>query len=107
MRVAIAEFKQETNTFVARPTTMADFETWHYWTGPELIAGSEGTNCEIDGFLNCPTTFARVGDESFEVSEIRVFLESAFGKLVDPRSHNAAVIPHGRNLVQVEPRKIL
>src|SRR6478735_12491699 len=51
MRVAIAEFKQETNTFVARPNTMADFETWHYWTGPELIAGSEGTNCEIDGFL--------------------------------------------------------
>jgi len=51
MRVAIAEFKQETNTFVARPTTMADFETWHYWTGAELIAGSQGTNCEIDGFL--------------------------------------------------------
>jgi microcystin degradation protein MlrC len=52
MRVAIAELKQETNTFVSRPTTMADFETWHYWTGPELIAGSQGTNCEIDGFLN-------------------------------------------------------
>ena len=52
MRVAIAELKQETNTFVSRPTTMADFETWHYWTGPDLIAGLQGTNSEIDGFLN-------------------------------------------------------
>ena len=52
MRVAIAEFKQETNTFVPRPTTMADFETWHYWTGPDLVAGLQGTNSEIDGFLN-------------------------------------------------------
>lgn len=51
MRVAIAELKQETNTFVARPTTMADFETWHYWTGADLIAGLQGTNSEIDGFL--------------------------------------------------------
>jgi microcystin degradation protein MlrC len=60
MRVAIAELKQETNTFVARPTTMADFETWHYWTGPELIAGSQDTNCEIDGFLK---VFAAAGIE--------------------------------------------
>lgn len=52
MRVAIAELKQETNTFVSRPTTMADFETWHYWTGPALIEGLQGTNSEIDGFLN-------------------------------------------------------
>lgn len=51
-RVAVAEFKQETNTFVDRPTTMADFETWHYWSGSQLIEGSQGTNCEIDGFLN-------------------------------------------------------
>lgn len=52
LRVAIAELKQETNTFVARPTTMADFETWHYWTGSDLIAGLQGTNSEIDGFMN-------------------------------------------------------
>jgi microcystin degradation protein MlrC len=55
MRVAIAELKQETNTFVSRPTTMADFETWHYWTGPALIEGLQGTNSEIDGFLNVLT----------------------------------------------------
>ena len=55
MRVAIAELKQETNTFVPRLTTMADFEAWHYWTGPDLIDGLGGTNSEIDGFLNVLT----------------------------------------------------
>jgi microcystin degradation protein MlrC len=52
MRVAIAEFKQETNTFVPRPTTLDDFEAWHLWYGDDLIAGLQGTNSEIDGFLN-------------------------------------------------------
>ena len=33
MRVAIAELKQETNTFVPRPTTLADFDAWHHWRG--------------------------------------------------------------------------
>lgn len=55
MRVAIAELKQETNTFVSRPATMADFETWHYWTGSALIEGLHGTNSEIDGFLKVLT----------------------------------------------------
>ncbi len=55
MRVAIAELKQETNTFVPRLTTMADFEAWHYWTGPDLVDGLGGTNSEIDGFLNVLT----------------------------------------------------
>jgi microcystin degradation protein MlrC len=52
MRVAIAEFKQETNTFVPRLTTLADFQAWHLWYGDELIDGLKGTNSEIDGFLN-------------------------------------------------------
>lgn len=52
MRVAIAEFKQETNTFVPRPTTIADFEAWHRWRGREVIDGSAGTNVEIAGFLD-------------------------------------------------------
>jgi microcystin degradation protein MlrC len=51
MRVAIAEFKQETNTFVPRPTTLEDFSAWHLWHGEELIAGLQDTNSEIDGFL--------------------------------------------------------
>lgn len=52
MRVAIAELKQESNTFVPRPTTMADFEAWHLWRGADLIVGLDGTNTEIAGFLD-------------------------------------------------------
>lgn len=52
MRVAIAELKQESNTFVPRPTTLADFDAWHHWRGDEVIGGSRGTNCEIAGFLD-------------------------------------------------------
>ena len=52
MRVAIAELKQETNTFVPRPTTLADFEAWHLWRGEVLIAESRDTNAEIAGFLD-------------------------------------------------------
>jgi len=52
MRVAIAEFKQETNTFVPRPTTLADFRAWHLWTGDDVVAGSAGTNVEVAGFLD-------------------------------------------------------
>ncbi|MDQ3695525.1 MAG: M81 family metallopeptidase [Chloroflexota bacterium] len=52
MRVAIAELKQETNTFVPRPTTLADFEAWHRWSGEELIAGLGETNSEVAGFLD-------------------------------------------------------
>ncbi|MGD9712073.1 MAG: M81 family metallopeptidase [Thermomicrobiales bacterium] len=51
MRVAIAEFKQETNTFVSRPTTLEDFRLWHLWYGTEMLQGLGGTNSEIDGFL--------------------------------------------------------
>ncbi len=77
MRVAIAELKQETNTFVTRPTTMADFETWHYWTGPEMIAGSQGTNCEVDGFLNV------LGDAGIEAVPILATFAMSGGKVED------------------------
>ena len=52
MRVAIAEFKQETNTFVPRPMTLADFEAWHLWHGQKVIDGSRDTNVEVAGFLD-------------------------------------------------------
>src|SRR5215217_7967790 len=52
MRVAIAELKQETNTFVPRPTTLADFDAWHHWFGADVISGSRDTNTEIAGFLD-------------------------------------------------------
>ncbi len=52
MRVAIAEFKQESNTFVPRPTTFADFEAWHDWRGRDAIANSADTNVELAGFID-------------------------------------------------------
>src|SRR5215207_5929597 len=52
MRVAIAELKQETNTFVPRPTTLADFAAWHLWRGADLVSGLRDTNTEIAGFLD-------------------------------------------------------
>jgi microcystin degradation protein MlrC len=52
VRVAIAELKQETNTFVPRPTTLEDFRTWHLWTGGEVVQRSAGTNVEVAGFLD-------------------------------------------------------
>src|SRR5215217_3349705 len=52
MRVAIAELKQETNTFVPRPTTLADFDAWHHWFGADVISGSRDTNTEIAGLLD-------------------------------------------------------
>jgi microcystin degradation protein MlrC len=52
MRVAIAELKQETNTFVPRPTTLADFDAWHHWRGADVVFGLRDTNTEIAGFLD-------------------------------------------------------
>lgn len=52
MRIAIGEFKQETNTFATRPTTLDDFRAWHLWTGQEVIRRSRDTNCEVAGFLD-------------------------------------------------------
>ena len=52
MRVAIVELKQETNTFVLRPTTLADFDAWHHWRGSDVVSGLRDTNTEITGFLD-------------------------------------------------------
>jgi microcystin degradation protein MlrC len=52
MRIAIGEFKQETNTFATRSTTLEDFRAWHLWTGEEVIHRSRNTNCEVAGFLD-------------------------------------------------------
>ncbi|MFN8592559.1 MAG: M81 family metallopeptidase [Thermomicrobiales bacterium] len=55
MRVAIAELKQESNTFVPRATTLADFDAWHHWRDAAVVAGLANTNSEIAGFLDVLT----------------------------------------------------
>lgn len=52
MRVAIAELKQESNTFALKPTTIEDFAAWHLWRGDEARVNSADTNCEMAGFLD-------------------------------------------------------
>ena len=54
MRIAIAGFQHETNTFSPRPTTLADFERADSW--PQLLrsgavlAGTRGINLPVAGF---------------------------------------------------------
>ena len=51
MRVVVAEFKQETNTFVPYLTTYENFEVWHLWEGQEILDHAPGNNWEVNGFL--------------------------------------------------------
>src|SRR5437867_105223 len=53
MRVALAGFNHETNTFHPRPTTLADFRgplgTW--WVGEQILAAA-GTRSVLGGMLD-------------------------------------------------------
>ena len=61
MRVAIGGFFHESNTFVRRPMTLADYEATRLYTGEEMLAPLRGTDTEIGGFL------AAAGEAGFEV----------------------------------------
>jgi microcystin degradation protein MlrC len=50
MRIAVGGIFHETNTFVADPTTLADFHTYQFAAGPDLL-GWRSTRSEIGGFL--------------------------------------------------------
>lgn len=54
MRIAIAGFQHETNTFVATPTTLNDFEQADSWpallTGQDVLDTTQGMNLPIAGF---------------------------------------------------------
>jgi microcystin degradation protein MlrC len=50
MKIAIAELKQESNTF-APLTLIEDFINFHYYTGAEVIEKLGNTESEIAGFL--------------------------------------------------------
>ena len=52
-RIAIAELKQESNSFVPMRTTLDQFRDFHLWYGADLIAGLRDTNTEVGGFLDC------------------------------------------------------
>lgn len=55
MRIAIAGFQHETNTFVAGETTLKDFEQADSWpaliTGRDVIDATRGMNLPIAGFI--------------------------------------------------------
>src|SRR5438105_2703224 len=51
MRIGLGGIFHESNTFVPRRTTLADYEAARLYTGDEMIAPLEGTDTEIAGFL--------------------------------------------------------
>ena len=54
MRVALAGFNHETNTFHPRPTTLADFRgpLGNWWIGEKLIATATGTRSVLGGMID-------------------------------------------------------
>ena len=52
MRIAIAEFKQETNTFVPFTTTVRTFEEQYYWRGDAMLTAFGHARMEIPGALD-------------------------------------------------------
>ena len=59
MRIVVAGFQHETNTFVARPTALAEFERADSWpellTGAAVLAQTQGMNLPIAGFAQAAT----------------------------------------------------
>lgn len=51
MRVGLGGIWHETNTFFDRPTTMADFRSFAYFEGADLLDGLTGTGTELGGAL--------------------------------------------------------
>ena len=62
MRIAIAGFQHETNTFVAGETTLADFEQADSWpaliSGHEVVEVTRGMNLPIAGFIKAANATA-------------------------------------------------
>ena len=51
MRIAIAEFKQETNSFVPFTTTVKTFEDQYFWRGEDVLTAFGHARLEIPGAL--------------------------------------------------------
>ena len=52
MRIAVAQVKQESNSFSTQSTTIEDFQNFHYFRGQEVL-NLRGSNTEMAGFLDC------------------------------------------------------
>ena len=50
LRIAIAELKQESNTF-AKFTNLEDFKSFHLYEGTQISSSMKNTNSEISGFF--------------------------------------------------------
>jgi microcystin degradation protein MlrC len=74
MKIAIAELKQESNTF-APLTLMEDFINFHYYTGTEVIEKLGSAESEIAGFLEI------CSDNDFEVLPIMAAFAVSGGPL--------------------------
>ena len=70
-------------------------------TSSESVMTGSG-NVEVDCLLHRPAAFSRIFDVTLERVEVGVALECDLGELVEPRAHDAAVVPHVSNLVEVE-----
>ncbi len=78
MRIFIAEFKQETNTFSPVPTNICDFERGYIIKGEEIKNTLKDTNTEVGGFI-------QVLEKNQEVEIIygMAFWAVAAGRLVE------------------------
>src|SRR6185437_12679504 len=54
MRVALAGFNHETNTFHPRPTTLADFlgPQGNWWIGEQILTVATGTRSVLGGMID-------------------------------------------------------
>ncbi len=59
MRIALAEFKQETNTFVPFTTTVKTFEEQYLYRGDEMLTRFGRARLEIPGALDCHSRSGR------------------------------------------------
>lgn len=53
--ILIAEFKQETNTFIAGHTTLENFKARNFLVGSEILSYFHGNRNEIGGFISVLT----------------------------------------------------
>lgn len=56
-RIAVAELKQESNSFAPAPTSLQSFRDFHLWYGSDVVSHLRNTNTEVGGFLDVCETY--------------------------------------------------